>query len=233
MSAEGSLGFVCGLASEARCLKKAEKAVGRNFGSIKVSGASATRAYEAALLLAEERPRALISFGIAGALSSSLKPGDIVLADSVFSMNAPAISASPAPAKAITNAAEAAGFTLATGTILSVEHVLAAASDKHRLFEETGALAVDMESYEMARAAQDHGLPFAVLRAVADPADMSIPESALRSVGTSGEIAPWAAIRGLLTHSGDIGRLIRLGHASAAAHKSLSRAAHVLIPALF
>lgn len=232
-SHEGRPGFLCGLASEARCLARAEKAVGKSFGSVQVSGASAARAYEAAIFLAEEQPHVLVSFGIAGALRGSLRPGDIVLADSVGSLSGPSIPTSAAPTEVLSRAADAGGFALVRGPILGVEQVIANASEKDRLSQESGALAVDMESYEVARVAQERGLPFAVLRAIADPADLSIPEFALQAVNPSGGIDPWAATRGLLTHPRDIGLLIRLGRANMAAHNSLRRAAQVLIPALF
>ncbi len=231
-SDKGRLGFVCGLASEVRCLKKAEKVVGHSFGPVNISGASAARAYDAALSLAKGRPSVLISFGIAGALTGNLRPGDIVLADSVRSSNGQSISTSAAPNETLSNAANAEGLALAVGPILGVEHVIAHPSQKHHLFEQTGALAVDMESYAVARVAQEYGIPFAVLRAIADPADLSIPEFALQTVGRSGEVDLWAATRGLLSHPGDIGLLMRLGRANIAAHKSLSRAAQVLIPML-
>lgn len=232
-SHEGRPGFLCGLASEASCLAQAKKAVGKSFGSVKVSGASAVRAYDAAIALAEEQPSVLVSFGIAGALTDDLRPGDIVLADSVASSRGPSIPASAAPTEALSRTAHAEGFALARGSILGVEHVIANSSEKRRLSEETGALCVDMESYEIARVATERGLPFAVLRAIADPADLSIPEYALQAVDTSGEINPWVAARGLLTHPRDIGLLMRLGRANMAAHNSLRRAAQVLIPALF
>ena len=230
---KGRLGFVCGLASEEKCLRTGEKVVGHSFGSIKVSGVSAARAYEAALMLAREQPSVLVSFGIAGALTGNLRPGDIVLANSVSTSSGRSIPTSSAPREIMSTAANAEGLALAVGPILGVEHVVAHPAEKYRLSEETSALGVDMESYEVARVAQEYGLPFAVLRAIADPADLSIPKFALQAVSRSGRIDPWAATRGLLGHPREIRLLIRLGRANMAAHKSLRRAAQVLIPALF
>ena len=48
-----------------------------------------------------------------------------------------------------------------------------------RLHQQTGAIAVDMESHVVADAAARHGVPVAAIRVVIDPAERTIPRSAL------------------------------------------------------
>jgi hypothetical protein len=91
------------------------------------------------------------------------------------------------------------------------------------LHEATHALAVDMESGAVARAAARYALPFAVLRAVADVASEAIPRAA--AITPSGEPDIPRVLRGLLRRPWELPALIRLGRASAAAHAALRQAA--------
>lgn len=58
--------------------------------------------------------------------------------------------------------------------------------DKARAWRETGALAVDLESAIVARAAQAAGIPFVVLRTIADPAARELPPAALIPLAKDG-----------------------------------------------
>ncbi len=60
----------------------------------------------------------------------------------------------------------------------------------------SGALAIDMESAAVAEAAAEAGVPFLVLRVIADPADRAIPPVALHGVAPDGSRRPWAVLRG-------------------------------------
>ena len=53
---------------------------------------------------------------------------------------------------------------------------------KAELHRATGAAAVDMESLTAGRFALERGMPFAILRAVADPADRDLPPLILQAV---------------------------------------------------
>ncbi len=57
------------------------------------------------------------------------------------------------------------------GALLAAEAVLASRAAKAAAWTATAALAVDLESGAVAQAARARGLPFAVLRAVCDPAE--------------------------------------------------------------
>ena len=65
------------------------------------------------------------------------------------------------------------------GPVLGVQMALATKTDKRQAWKETGAIAVDMESVVVARAAAALGIPFVVLRAIADPAVRELPPAAL------------------------------------------------------
>ena len=57
--------------------------------------------------------------------------------------------------------------------------IVATQADKARAWIDTGALAVDLESAVVARAAAAAGIPFLVLRAIADPATRHLPPARL------------------------------------------------------
>ncbi len=63
--------------------------------------------------------------------------------------------------------------------VLGSREILATEDDKARAWRDTGALAVDLESALVARAAEEAGIPFLVLRAIADPARRELPPAAL------------------------------------------------------
>ncbi len=109
---------------------------------------------------ARETPRGdgpVVIAGVCGALDPSLRPGDLVVASELRGDGEPVSCAADL----------AAALGARVGPIVSLDHV-ASRAEKLAL-RETGALAVDMESYWLARSAGDR--PVAVVRAVVDRAD--------------------------------------------------------------
>jgi adenosylhomocysteine nucleosidase len=92
---------------------------------------------------------------------------------------------------------------------------------KRALWLSTGAAAVDMESGAVARVAQAHGLPFAVLRAICDPADRTLPPAALVALNSAGAIGLVRVIGSLLRHPGQFPALMHLANDAAAARRVL------------
>ena len=146
------------------------------------SGMGMENAFSAALWLAEEGVAALGSCGVSGGLDQRLVPGDVVLADAVWLEGEEACHSIW---KREGGAVEAASDHFSGpkrrnvhwGSIITVRQPVLTKAHKKSLFERTGALAVDMESAAVAQAAYEMHLPFFALRAVCDPADVSIPES--------------------------------------------------------
>lgn len=110
----------------------------------------------------------LVSFGIAGALKPGLKPGDIILSTEVIDDNRRWATGESLRSRARELAAEISAIE---GPVLGAQMMLATEADKRRAWDETGALAVDLESVVVARASAALGIPFLVLRAIADPAE--------------------------------------------------------------
>ena len=99
--------------------------------------------------------------------------------------------------------------------------IVATLAAKRALFLQSGAAAVDLES----GAVTSHDLPFAVLRAICDPATDALPPAALVSLTSGGGIDVAGVAASIARHPGQIGALIRLAGYANAARGTLKRAA--------
>ncbi len=107
--------------------------------------------------------------------------------------------------------------------MLASDRVVVEARDKRLLWQSTGAAAVDLESGAVARVGAEHGLPVAVLRAICDPADRSLPPAAMESLSRAGEIRIGSVLASLLKAPLQLPALLRLAMDAAAARRALVR----------
>jgi adenosylhomocysteine nucleosidase len=105
--------------------------------------------------------------------------------------------------------------------LLGAGSIVASVEEKRRLREQTGAAAVDQESGTVGQVASAHGIPFAVLRSICDPADRALPPAALAALGWRGEIEVWRVLISIVAHPGQLPALFELAAAAAAARRSL------------
>jgi hypothetical protein len=119
-----------------------------------------------------------------------------------------------------------------TGVVVSSHDPVTYPAEKVALHRRWHALCVDMESGVVARVCAEAKKPFAVIRAVADPASRIIPRAALSGLTASGRMNPFAVARGVLTRPGDLPGLMKLGGETRLALRSLADAARRLGPAL-
>lgn len=186
---------------------------------VAVAGADAGRAEALAEELIGQGVRALVSLGLAGGLSPDLRPGDPIWPAEVLAADGARL-------------ALYAGAHALAGTLIEASAVVATPGDKARLHAQTGALAVDMETAAVARAARVADLPVATIRAIADPADRALPPTATVAVLEDGTIAYRRLLGKLAGRPQDIAPLIRLGGDTKAAMGTLKRQAEEVIPAL-
>jgi adenosylhomocysteine nucleosidase len=220
-----SVGAVVGFRAEARCLR------GHDV-RIACSGGSAERARSEAARLVTEGAAALVSFGLAGGLAPALRPGDLLLPESVCSAGAGSWPVDPLWRERVRALLAAAGLEPRPGRLVGSEHVIATIGDKRALLEATGAVAVDMESHEVAAVATAAGLPFLVIRALADPYDQVIPQVAREALRPDGRVRLRAITGSLIRQRGTLIALLGLARESAAALATLRRAAAVAGPRL-
>ena len=111
-------------------------------------------------------PRALISFGLAGGLAPGILPGALLVPTEVLE----------GPRSYPCDPALMQFLGGPTGRPIAAGHKIAATvHDKSTLYRRTRADAIDLESGAVARVASARHLPFAVLRAIADPAQRNLP----------------------------------------------------------
>jgi len=179
----------------------------------------------AAHVVAETRPRLVVSCGFAGALKGSLSAGDLLLGSSVQDESGDAIAA---PESVLRVAREALTHLRVVEGELLCSTRIAATRDAKRALARPGRLAVDLESWPAARAAERSGLPWLALRVVIDPLELDLPTFAGET--RTGYVAP--ALRHMLTGPRAMLELARFGIRTSVALHSLRRAMERLIPAL-
>lgn len=206
--------IVCGLAFEAAI------AAGPGLATVLGPGPRQVLAGVDALVAAQpDGARAfsgILSFGCAGGLDPSLRPGDCVIASGVRA-GAAAFDADAAWALALSERLPHAR----RGMIAGLDAALAAHDAKARLWQDSGALAVDMESHAAALAAQRHGLPFAALRVVLDPAWRSLPQAAVAAMRDDGGTDLAALLRALARSPAEVLPLMALALDARQARRAL------------
>jgi hypothetical protein len=96
----------------------------------------------------------------------------------------------------------------------------------------TGAAAVDMESHVAASFAGRHGLPFAAVRVICDPAGQALPAFAAEALTPEGEPDIAAVFFAFARGRARLGDLMRLAKDSNAAFAALGRCRTRLGPGL-
>jgi nucleoside phosphorylase len=115
------------------------------------------------------------------------------------------------------------GGSVGVGAILGLDRLLSSPQGKADAFARTGALAVDMESHHVARAAAARGLPFIAIRAISDRADQALPAIMASFVDQEGRTRMSAVLAALILGRVSVGELLAAGRASRRAHHSLLR----------
>lgn len=218
-------GVVVGMAAEAACLTVLGASV-----RVARSGARPRLARAGAQSLVEDGASALVSFGIAGALVPGLAPGTLVVPETVV------VTGGGSSLTTDTGWRDRIAMRLglpAGGCLLGSDTAVTSAKAKADLAAATGACAVDMESHIVGAVARDLGVPFLVLRAVADPADRSIPPPALAGLDENGETRPLAVALHMMIQPWTLPALLRLASDSKAGLAALAAAVSRLGPSAF
>jgi adenosylhomocysteine nucleosidase len=207
----------------------AEAKIARRAGMPAVIGAGNRLRTVKVVEEAASAAECLVSFGIAGALAPDLKPGDIVISTEVVDTDRRWVSSDRLRQQigevvAQTDAIE--------GPVLGAELVLATGDDKRRAWQETGAIAVDMESVVVARAGAALGIPFIVLRAIADTATRDLPPAALVPLKEDGNPDLGQVFASVLRRPRQLPSLLAVAREARQALQALVGPAHALRGAL-
>ncbi|UOA07211.1 phosphorylase [Methylobacter sp. S3L5C] len=191
------------------------------------SGAGPINAHLAAELLIAKGVGRLVSWGCAAALSASLKPGDLILADKLIDAGNSEMAVNADWHGDIKNRL-AKFMVVHSGTLAESISIVSSSIDKKQLHSITGAVALDMESTAIAKVASQHVLPFISIRAIVDPVVMNLPLAINYSLNNGGDIVLGKLLLFLLLHPAELPGLIKLGLHFNAAKKSLKLAASLL-----
>jgi hopanoid-associated phosphorylase len=174
----------------------------------------------------------IVSFGTAGGLAPDLEPGSLIVADAVEGPFG-RLQTDRQWADRLTAALAVGPLAgrLRRGVMAAVAAPLVTAGDKRALHRAAGALAVDMESHIAGATAAAHGLPFAVCRAIVDPAWRTLPSAATAGLRDDGSTALGPIVRELLRQPSQLGALIQLATDARAARASLVRARQAMAEA--
>jgi adenosylhomocysteine nucleosidase len=224
-----ALGIVAALAVESRPLRPA--ALGDGTLLI-VSGVGAAAAHDGACRLAAAGARALVSWGMAGALDPTLAAGTLVLASEVVSAGGVRFPTTRQWREQLAGQM-AARHPICHGRLLTSPEPLRSAADKALAFRRTAAAAVDMESAAVAEVAAAGRLDFLVVRAIVDTALDTLPQAALSAAAAGARTLRLAPLLGSLARApGDVWALIRLASRYRIASRALAGVARsgALVP---
>lgn len=197
----------CGLGREAAIARR----IGHDVSAI-VGGGDSERLKRALDRQARSSPALILSFGLAGALSPDLRPGDLV------------IDGDAATARWLARALPHA----IAGPVSGSDSIAVTPAAKQSLRGATSAAAVDMETHIARRVAERHRLPFGAVRAISDAAGDALPPAALVGMRPDGRIAIGAVMISLLRQPAQLPALICTGVHAERAFRTLSAAAGAL-----
>lgn len=212
-----------GLAAEAKIARAAGFSVVVGAGDRERTASLVERAVEGA--------DCLVSFGIAGALAPHLRSGDVVVSAEVVAAGRRWRGEDGFRVRIAGLARELGAIE---GPVLGAPAILATKADKRRAWQETGALAVDLESDVVAAVAARAGIPFLVVRAIADAVYRELPPAALIPLSLEGRPRMKSVFASVLRQPRQITPLIALARETRRALAALdepARALHGLVAA--
>ncbi len=162
-------------------------------------------------------PDVVVAAGACGALAPELVEGELVVPERVIAPDGETLVTAAVPALP------------RAGTLLTVSEVIATAETKARLWIETGARAVDMESSVVLRWARERALSALVVRGVSDVASRAVPADLAGVVGADGHVSARRAVRAMLARPAAVSDAIALRRGTAAALESVASAIRSLV----
>jgi len=107
------------------------------------------------------------------------------------------------------------------GGIVTVERVASSPHDKAFLATEHSSIGIDMESFELADALVEAGVPFVIARAVLDPLDYHLP-SLGDAIDTDGSTDGLALVEHMIRKPADALKLPKLQYLASQAREAIA-----------
>jgi adenosylhomocysteine nucleosidase len=191
-----------------------------NFGSNEVTvlltGIGGENAEKAMQTLPIEMHDVCISTGLAGALESGLKPGEVVVARTSKTLDQKLRVESDA---ALVGFAVACGARAVNASLTS-EKVVATADEKQKL-SARGSV-VEMETSHVLTAAWKHHVPVVAVRAISDAAEEDLPVDFGRILDSRGHLKYGGLLKEVGLHPYRLAPLLKFAGQSRAATRSLA-----------
>ena len=112
--------------------------------------------------------------------------------------------------------------------LAGVDSAVRTPADKRAVRSATGALAVDMESHVAAAFAAQHGLPFAAVRVICDPAHRALPHLVATALHPNGKVSYRGVFGSLLVRPVQLFAMPRLARDAAEGFRALRRCRELL-----
>jgi len=190
-------------------INKGETAFINDNTLIAISGAGPKNAAKASQLLIDQGAERLISWGCAAALKAELKPGDLVIPETLHSENQEEFSiASPWLSHTLKLLSPLCPLT---DSLLESSSIVGESSAKKKLHQQSTAIALDMESIAIAKTAAQYNYPALIIRCIADPVNMDLPKAINYALNQHGDVELSKLLWFVLTHPAELPGLIKLG----------------------
>ena len=223
------LNITAALSWEAQTARAGQAIAGRGRVRLITSGVGPDRARDAAEQAIERQPTAVISIGVAGGLTNTLRRPSITLPLDIIRQTDGAVFQPDEQLRRQTiRLLNQADVFWQSVTSITTPTILFTKPEK-RAAAESGAEIVQMEDAEWAEVCADAGVPFTCVRVVMDALDDDIPNEVVQWRGKPSalDIALGAVRRPSL-----LPELLSLGLQRQSALRELERAMTVIIPAL-
>ncbi len=205
------------------CGLRAEAKIAAGAGITVIAGGGDAAALARSLEAAVSTSLALVSFGIAGGLAPDLRPGTCLVAHRIICAGRHRLRDRCGLASSACPRPRGAG-----GAFAGVDLPVAGAAEKRALHARCGARSWTWSRTSWRGWRQRHGLPFAAIRVVADPAERQLPHAATVGMRPDGRVDVAAVLRSLARDPRQIPDLIRTARDARAAFAGLFRCRQLL-----
>ena len=204
---------------EAMCIASMSSIIGMDSRPlIKCSGPGPDRVSVACNDLNNDKITGIVSFGIAGGMDPKLRSGSVLLPKAVVTADGAFFQTDDTWRRSV-----AKNWPVAReqSRQLGVNKLIKSTDEKMQLFQATGAHALDMESHVIAAYAKKRGIPFLILRSIADSAKDTVPEIALAGMNKNGRATALSLLRKLIQHPSSLTQVAKLAYSSNTAMRAL------------
>lgn len=193
-----------------------------------LTGGSLRSAMRRLAFVDPSRIRAVISFGIAGGLVRPLRVGSVAMATEVRADDGSVYPVSRALTDTIADRLYSHNIRTLMGPWFAQDAPTLSAEGKMTLRDYSGAIATDTETLAGAIWADQNRLPFAVLRTITDPVEVSLPPAAYNAVKSDGSYNVAGVILGTLLNPLQIPHLINTATDASIGFQQLRRCRRIV-----